>query len=71
MGDRLKKLGPRVTVSVTVGDYNALSALADEGDVSVSWVVRRAIQEYLEHHQSRGLIRRAAPVKSSSAAKQE
>ncbi|WP_090845980.1 ribbon-helix-helix protein, CopG family [Paracoccus alkenifer] len=51
MSDRSKKLGPRVTVSVTPGDYDTLNALAEKDDVSVSWVVRRAIQEYLRRHQ--------------------
>lgn len=46
-----KKLGPRVTVSVTPGDYSTLCALADHDDVSVSWVVRRAIQEFLQRHR--------------------
>jgi len=51
MSDRPKKLGPRVTVSVTPRDYDALNTLAEMGDVSVSWVVRRAIHEYLRRHQ--------------------
>ncbi|MDO8973902.1 ribbon-helix-helix protein, CopG family [Reyranella sp.] len=50
MSDRSKKLGPRVTVSVTPGDYDTLNALADKDDVSVSWVIRRAIHEYLQRH---------------------
>jgi hypothetical protein len=45
MNRRPKKLGPRVTVSVTSGDFDALNMLADKDDVSVSWVVRRAIDE--------------------------
>jgi len=40
-----------VTVSVTRGDYDILNALADREDVSVSWVIRRAIQEYLRRHR--------------------
>lgn len=51
MSDRSKKLGPRVTVSVTPGDYDTLNTLAEKDDVSVSWVVRRAIHEYLRRHQ--------------------
>ncbi len=50
MGERPKKLGPRVTVSVAPSDYDSLNSLADRDDVSVSWVVRRAIQEYLRAH---------------------
>lgn len=51
MTDRSKKLGPRITVSVTPGDYDTLNTLANQDDVSVSWVVRRAIQEYLRRHR--------------------
>lgn len=51
MNRRPKKLGPRVTVSVTSGDFDALNMLANKDDVSVSWVVRRAIDEYLRHHR--------------------
>lgn len=51
MSDRSKKLSPRVTVSVTPGDCDALNTLAEKDDVSVSWVVRRAIREYLLRHQ--------------------
>ncbi|MEQ1516328.1 MAG: ribbon-helix-helix protein, CopG family [Usitatibacteraceae bacterium] len=51
MSDRSKKLGPRVTVSVTPGDYATLNTLANKDDVSVSWVIRRAINEYLRRHR--------------------
>lgn len=51
MSGKLKKFGPRLTVSLTGSDYDALSALADKDDVSVSWVVRRAIDEYLDNHR--------------------
>ncbi|MFN4282396.1 MAG: ribbon-helix-helix domain-containing protein [Alphaproteobacteria bacterium] len=51
MNERSRKLGPRVTVSVTRGDYDILNALADQEDVSVSWVIRRAIHEYLRRHR--------------------
>lgn len=64
MSDRSKKLGPRVTVSVTPGDYATLNTLANQEDVSVSWVIRRAINEYLRrHHQPARPLRRSAPEK--------
>jgi hypothetical protein len=47
-----KKFGPRLTVSLTGSDYSRLSAIADQSDVSVSWVVRHAIQEFLARHSS-------------------
>ncbi len=68
MSDRSKKLGPRVTVSVTSADYDTLNALANKDDVSVSWVVRRAINEYLRRHrQSARALRRPASEKQSAA----
>ncbi|MEM7767391.1 MAG: ribbon-helix-helix domain-containing protein [Pseudomonadota bacterium] len=49
---KAKKFGPRLTVSLTGSDYDALSLLAEKDEVSVSWVVRRAIDEYLEQHRA-------------------
>ncbi|MBX9989347.1 ribbon-helix-helix domain-containing protein [Phreatobacter oligotrophus] len=51
MSEKPKKFGPRVTVSVTAGDYDTLNVIAGRDDVSVSWVVRRAIDEYLRRHR--------------------
>lgn len=62
MSDRSKKLGPRVTVSVTPGDYDTLNAIAEKDDVSVSWVVRRAIQEYLLRDQPGAHAARRLPL---------
>lgn len=45
------KLGPRLTVSLTGQDYETLNALAEREHVSASWVVRRAIDEFLQKHQ--------------------
>lgn len=68
MSDRLKKLGPRVTVSVTPGDYDTLKTLANKDDVSISWVIRRAINEYLRrHHQPARALRRSAREKRPAA----
>jgi len=68
MSDRSKKLGPRVTVSVTPGDYDTLNTLAEKDDVSVSWVVRRAIHEYLRRYQQPSrAVRRPALDKRAAA----
>jgi hypothetical protein len=68
MSDRSKKLGPRVTISVTPGDYDTLNTLADRDDVSVSWVIRRAIHEYLRrYHQPPRAMRRPVPEKRQAA----
>lgn len=47
MQGRLRKYGPRLTVSLTSDDHNLLNRLADRDDVSVSWLIRRAIKQYL------------------------
>jgi predicted transcriptional regulator len=43
---KLKK--NRITVSLTQEEYIALSHLADQKDVSLSWIIRQAIKKYLE-----------------------
>lgn len=66
MSDR-SRLGPRVTVSVTPGDYDTLNTLANKDDVSVSWVIRRAIHEYLRRHdEPTRAPRRSVPEKRSA-----
>lgn len=64
------KFGPRVTVSLTVSDYAMLNEHAAKGQVSASWVVRRAINEYLHNHRdelARGGALLGARGKRSSA----
>ncbi len=51
MKGKSRKFEPRLTVSLTRSDYDTLNALADKDDVSISWVVRRAIDEYLRKHR--------------------
>lgn len=53
------KFGPRLTVSLTGRDYATLNALAEQEQVSASWVVRRAINEYLRNHRDE--LAQAAP----------
>ena len=62
MPRKSKKFGQRLTVSLTDSDYDALSALADKDDASVSWVIRRAIDEYLDRHVSNADDRSARHV---------
>ena len=59
MSDPSKKLGPRVTTSVTADDHNALAKIAKHEDRPISWVVRRAIEGYLRTRKSEG--RKASP----------
>lgn len=51
MKSKSRKFGPRLTVSLTGEDYDMLSALAEKDEVSVAWVVRRAIGNYLQRHK--------------------
>lgn len=47
MSKCLKKTN-RITVSLTQVDHDKLEAMAETQDVSMSWVVRKAVAEYLE-----------------------
>lgn len=47
MSSKPRKFGPRLTVSLTDRDYDRLARVAEGQDVSVSWVVRRAITDFL------------------------
>lgn len=46
------KKGERITVSLSGPDHAALAELADRYDVSLSWLVRQAITEFLERSAS-------------------
>ncbi len=52
MNAKPRKFETRLTVSLTGRDYEALNALADKDDVSASWLVRRAVEEYLRQRQN-------------------
>ena len=53
MKGKSRKFGPRLTVSLTNDDYDTLNAIAEKTEVSLSWVVRRAIDEYLRKHRKK------------------
>ena len=44
------KKGPRITVSLSETDHEMLQALAAKYDVSLSWLTRRAVTEFVERH---------------------
>lgn len=50
MNGRTKKT-TRISVSLDEADYHDLNQLAGRGDVSVAWVIRRAIAEFLDKHR--------------------
>ena len=48
MANRRKdKLLKRVTISVDPDDYAVLEGIAERGDVSAAWLIRRSIREFL------------------------
>ena len=49
MVERRKKT-TRLTVSLDEVDYAALNALASKSDVSLSWLIRQAIQRFVREH---------------------
>lgn len=53
MTGKFKRFGPRVTISIRPEDHDALYKLAGADDVSVSWVIRKAIKSYLIENRSR------------------
>ena len=52
---RGKKLATRVTVSVDERDYEQLATLADEHRVSLAWLVRYAVADFLERYRQEQL----------------
>ena len=55
-----RKFGPRITVSLQEKDFADLEAIAKDRDVSISWVVRRAVSEFLDRHGNR--LQRDLPI---------
>ena len=49
-----KKRLARVTISVDKDDYAALGKLANEMDISASWLIRQAIRDFLDKYGEQG-----------------
>lgn len=45
-----KKPSVRLSVNLDLPDHAALVRLADEHDVSLAWLVRKAVSEFVERH---------------------
>jgi metal-responsive CopG/Arc/MetJ family transcriptional regulator len=57
MANRRKpKTMRRITVTVDPDDYAAFERLAQDGSVTASWLIRRAMREFIEHHQKEGVV---------------
>jgi len=52
-GERPAKPLRRVTLTVDPDDYAAMEALGRRSDVSASWLVRRAMREFLERRTTK------------------
>ena len=45
-----KKVAARLSVGLSQPQYAALTALADQNEATVAWLIRRAVAEFLERH---------------------
>lgn len=48
---RKNQKGTRITVSLSEQDHATLSELAGRHDVSISWLTRQALFEFLDKHK--------------------
>jgi hypothetical protein len=46
----------RLSVSLSQSDYNSLQRVADENGVSIAWLVRRAVERFLESNPQKELF---------------
>jgi hypothetical protein len=54
LGMPAKKRLIRVTISVDKDDYAAMGALAEQVDISASWLIRQAIRDFLDKYGENG-----------------
>ncbi len=52
----------RVTISVDPADYDAFEQLGEQARLSRSWLIRKAMREFLERHPDSKLV--AIPTKT-------
>lgn len=48
-----KKCDSRLSISLTVEHYKRLREMSEEQEVSIAWVVRKAIDRYIENESSK------------------
>lgn len=46
------KKAQRITVSLSEPDHNTLLGLSEQYDVSLSWLVRQAVADFIEKHRA-------------------
>jgi hypothetical protein len=61
LATRYRRFGPRLTVSLSDEDHDKLHRLAEKDEVSISWVIRRAIVDYLRRHSPPGGVGQSRP----------
>ena len=54
LATRCRRFGPRLTVSLSEADHDRLQHLAEKDQVSISGVIRRAIEDYLRRRPDAG-----------------
>lgn len=47
----------RITITVDPDDYAAMTRVAKDNDVTVSWLVRRLMREFLDREEREGAFR--------------
>ncbi|MCY4284140.1 MAG: ribbon-helix-helix protein, CopG family [Thiotrichales bacterium] len=47
----------RITITVEPDHYAAMACIAKESDVTVSWIIRRLMRDFLEHREREGSSR--------------
>ena len=47
----------RITIAVEPNDYAAMTRVAKDNDVTVSWLMRRLMREFLERQEREGSFR--------------
>jgi len=50
-----KKVAARLSVGLSQPQHAALTALAEQNEATVAWLIRRAVAEFLERHGSSAL----------------
>lgn len=46
----------RSIVTVDPGDYAAIDRLAQQSEITASWLFRRSMREFLERHEHQGFL---------------
>lgn len=47
----------RITITVEPDDYAAVTRIAKDNDITVSWLIRRLMREFLERQEREGSYR--------------